>query len=1148
MKHRLGSLLVVLVGGLVHGQSTSSTMTGSVSDSSGGMIAGASVRVTLTSTGAVREIETDTSGTFVLSALTPGVYDLSVGKSGFKRAERKSVNLPPNERLAVPGIQLEIGAISDVVSVTAEGTAVQTESAERSGLVTSGQIQNLTVINRDFSALISLLPGVVASQRGQSVGFGGNATFNVQGNRNSGNNITVDGVPAADLGNATDTTTFISMDSVSEVKILVSSYSPEFGRKPGAAIQAVTKSGTKEFHGSGYWYKRHEQFNANNFFNNRQGLPEPRYRYTTAGLNGGGPVWIPGKFNRDKSKLFFFGSFEFWREARPQDIRQVTTPTAAERAGDFSQSRDTNNAIIPVRDPLAGNTQFPGNIIPANRINRNGQSYLRLLPEPNFFDTQISSRRYNYQFQESLEAPKRIGLFRVDYNAGPKTTMYLRYNHFWEDIRGAAAPGGNSNWGWLPSTYLNTNKTAALALTHIFGPRTVFESQTGVNRATENATATDAAIGRVTRQTANFTAPQLFPVNNPLNLVPRANFNGISQPANPTVENRFPLFGTDTLLTQNAIVTHTRNRHTLKAGAWIERARNIEGTDGVFNGLVDFSRDVNNPLDTNHPYGNAILGNFASYTESDTRPGVFIRSWLAEWFVQDNWKATSRLTIDYGVRFTWSMPYQSIYQAEAGFIESQFNPARAVRLVEPFRNAANQRVGRSPVDGTIFPAAAIGALVPGTGNPTNGSVTSRDGFPRGLRNGSGVKWAPRLGVVWDPFGKGKTAVRAGGGVFFEGREQGTRGFGLWRNPPMRADQVLYYGNLDQLGQLRGVTFPSASSGFNLDWPLTRTYNANFGIQQNVGYGTVVDVSYVGSFGRNLIQGRNVNAIPFGANFAARNQDPTNAGRPLPASFLRPYAGYNDIILYEWAGNSSYHSLQVSGNRRFARGLQFGGAWTWSKAMNYSDTNTATVSNLINPKVWNYSLAGFDRTHVVQVNWMYEAPAFAAKLGWKNGAARQILDGWQISGIGSFISGSPLGVGLGFVNAVDITGSPTDGARVVVVDNPVLPKSERTFSRNFNTAAVRAPAVGTFGNSARNIIRGPGVANWDVSIFKNFQLWERARLQFRSEMYNVFNHTQFSALDTAARFDAAGNQANLRLGEFTAARDPRRIQLALRLTF
>jgi hypothetical protein len=235
---------------------------------------------------------------------------------------------------------------------------------------------------------------------------------------------------------------------------------------------------------------------------------------------------------------------------------------------------------------------------------------------------------------------------------------------------------------------------------------------------------------------------------------------------------------------------------------------------------------------------------------------------------------------------------------------------------------------------------------------------------------------------------------------------------------------------------------------------------------------------------------------------------------------------------------------VSANRRFATGLQFGASWTWSKALDYNDNDTDGVSVLVPVRVWNYGLASFDRTHVLKLNWVWDVPKTSLR-----GPAGFVVNDWQVSGITSFVSGQPLAIGYSTTTAVDITGSPTDGARVVLLDDPNLAKSERTFSRNFRTDVVRLPARGTVGNAAKNNIRGPGINNWDIALFKNFPIYkERVRMQFRTELYNAFNHTQFSGLDTGARFDPQGNQVNARLGEFTASRAPRIIQFALRLYF
>jgi len=248
---------------------------------------------------------------------------------------------------------------------------------------------------------------------------------------------------------------------------------------------------------------------------------------------------------------------------------------------------------------------------------------------------------------------------------------------------------------------------------------------------------------------------------------------------------------------------------------------------------------------------------------------------------------------------------------------------------------------------------------------------------------------------------------------------------------------------------------------------------------------------------------------------------------------------------EPAASSNYHSLQVGAKRRFARHCQFGAAWTWSKTLDYNDNDNDQVTTLVPVRIWNYGLASFDRTHVLAVNYLVDLPNVHAR----NPLARGLLQGWQLSGITRFVSGAPLSVSFSGTASLDYSGTPSLSARIVVVSDPVLPKSERSFSHNFRTDVFREPARGTIGNAARTIIRGPGINNWDTALFKNFRLVERVRLQFRWELYNAFNHSQFSGLDTTARFDSTtGEQINSRLSEFTSARTPRQMQLALRFTF
>jgi hypothetical protein len=1149
---------MVLIAGLhlcasfLPAQIVTGSITGAVVDQSKSPVPGAAVRLTAENTAAAREVKTDADGNFQFNAILPGGYTLAIEHPGFKRYVKQDIQLTPNENLSVGTARLEVGEVSESVTVKAEGAAVQTASGERSGVITSSEITNLTVMNRDFSLLISLLPGVVDNPSAAEVMTQGqNTTFNVQGGRTTSNNITIDGISNENT-NAIARSAFVSMDSVQTVRILVSNFQAEFGRKPGASIMAVTKSGTGQFHGAAYEYYRHEWMSANAFFNNRSGLPKSPSRIQMPGFNVGGPVYLP----RLRHKLFFFTALELIRERRPGAIQNLTVPTALERQGDFSKSVGNNGRAITINDPADGKRPFPGNLIPKNRIDPNTQAYLNLLPAANSTDPAVTAYAYNYRVQESLRAPKMLETTRVDYLAGPATTLWFRYNYWREDQQGWAVPAPNTAWGWLPSHYRPRSSSMVVAITRILSPALVFEAQGGVSRWTEfGGPLDDADMQRLNRKNSGANIPQLWPGNNPYNLVPNATFAGITNPPTTSLNARFPLRGAETPYYANVSLTNTRGRHTAKYGLYAERWRAIKGEQGTWNGTIAFGTDTNNPGDSGNAFSNALLGNFQSYTESDTRPPLYEFVTGLEWFAQDNWKVARRLTLDVGVRMGWSQPWHSTRRQESGFVPERFDPARNVVLMQPVR-VGNARQARDPFTGTLYPASLIGAIAPNHGTLFDGSVdlsTDLD-YPQGMRHNSGLKVAPRIGFSYDPFGNGKTAIRGGFGVFHEIHEKDNFTYALQLDPPSQLTPQIWYGNIESISQTQGFLFPVATSGFDRDRPLATTMNFSFGIQRDVGQGLLVDVAYVGSLARHLLERKNLNSIALGTTYLASAQDPSNPGAVLASQYLRPYIGYGNILYYKYDSNSSYHSLQVQVNRRFKRGLTGSLAWTWSKAMDYADLDTVTINYLMSPKVRDYGEAGFDRTHILKMSWIYELPRGSRLLpAWRGGAAFQkaILDGWQISGITTFMSGAPQGVALSLTsgNANNWSGSPTDVSLPDMIAKATLPKDQRTFSRFFNTAAFALPAQATWGNAPPNVFRGPGINNFDISMFKNFRLTERFRAQFRCEAYNAFNHTQFSALNTTAQFNPTTRaMTSLAFGQLTASRLPRRMQLALRISF
>jgi hypothetical protein len=1129
-------------------QIVTGSITGTVSDPSGLGVPSADIVLVQTETGRERRLQSDDTGDFVISGLDAGRYNLSVTATGFKKLERLQINLATGERLPLGALKMDIGQLSEVVSVTERGGAVvQTQSAERAEVITSTQVDNLAIRGRNVQDLMSLLPGVVTGT--EQEGLSSSSTIYVQGARSTMNNISVDGVPATDMGNGSQLKVTVSQDAVAEVRMLISNYQAEYGRMAGSNIQIVTKSGARDFHGLVSYFKRHEQFNANSYFNNQNGLPIGRYRFNTWTYNIGGPVMLPGlRFNRGRDKLFFFWHQEFW-PTQGISTGSRTVPTELERQGDFSQSLDVNNRLIIVRDPANGQTPFPGNIIPTNRLNQNGLALLKFLPVPNFLDRSISRGNYNYNFQDPNSTPKRTSTLKLDYNINPNNTVVFGWSEFKDVSEGSTGTTtASANWPMMRKNWTSHGKSTTARYTRIVSPTILNEFSLGwLDQPADNFYA-ESELKKIQRDTIGYRLGQFTPNANPLNIIPNATFGGVPNAANIDTEGRFPLFNRYHLVNFSDNVTITRGKHNMKFGTYIETFYRHQKKAVNFVGTFNFAQSANNPLDTGYAFSNAALGTFNSYSEISGEAWMKVRTGGYEFFAQDNWKVSKKLTLDYGLRMYILLPIWEKDNFMASFVQERFDPARAVRLIEPGFDAQGRRVGINPNNGQVYSAAQIGAVAPGAGNPSNGMLVAgvdKD-YPRALIDNRGIQWGPRVGFAYDVGGDGKTAVRGGFGMFYNRFFTELFSNTLVGLPPLLNEPIINFGDMRTFLSSTGLLYPQAVFSAYRPGHLPTIMNFSFSIQRDIGWGTVVDAGYSGSLGRHLQWRRDINPIPLGANFDPRNSDPTLPGRPLPPAFLRPVKGYNNINSIEGAGSSNYHSLQATARRRFIKGLQFGVAYTWSKALAYNDSDTEAISSLVNPRVWSYGLADYDRTHVVKVNFVWEGPRFAGQNIFK----QHTLGNWSISGITTFASGNPLGISFTTTTAIDITGSGSQGARVELTGDPVLPKSERTFSRAFRTEVVRMPQVGTIGNSAINVFRGPGINNWDLAVFKNIPLDERMKLQFRCELYNAFNHTQFSAVDTAARFDPSrnGEQVNTRLGQYTAARNPRLIQLALRLTF
>ena len=454
--------------------STAQIMTGSIggtlTDTSGSVVADVPVTLTQVSTGSARRSVTDSSGNFLFGGLDGGEYMLTASKTGFKTEERKGIILSTGDRLSVGRLVLELGAVNETVSVTADAATVQTASSDRSDVITGKQIEDILVQGRNVTDLVQLVPGVLLSATSQTLG--GTMNFYVQGSRNNSNNVSIDGVVATDLGSGTQMKAVMSMGAVSEVKVLVSNYQAEYGRMSGSNVQIVTKSGSREFHGQGEYFMRREWLNANSFFNNRNGVANPVFRYNTITYNIGGPIYIPRHFNREKQKLFFFWNQEYW-PTRTDATGRVTTPTAQERNGDFSQSVALNNTLIPVRDPFNNNQPFAGNVIPKSRIDPSGQALLNLFPLPNFLNRAVSAGAYNYVFSSLVNNTELSDTAKIDYNINSSNFLAGSFSYFTNPSSGPFGGDNAANWPQIDSKLTNHPKTTSIRYTHVFSPSAV---------------------------------------------------------------------------------------------------------------------------------------------------------------------------------------------------------------------------------------------------------------------------------------------------------------------------------------------------------------------------------------------------------------------------------------------------------------------------------------------------------------------------------------------------------------------------------------------------------------------------------------------------------------------------------------------------
>ena len=1254
----LALMLLAATSGL--GQSTSGSITGTVKDGAGAPVSDANVLVTNPATNLTRKVTTNSAGVFTSAQLPPGNYTIAVEKNGFKKLEKTNIVLNAIDLVNAGDFTLDVGAVTDTVTVSAEAARIeiQSETGERSGLVTGTQIKDLALNGRNYQDFLRTLPGVITgtvtgSQTSSSTGRLGD--YSVNGTRTNQKELTVDGSSNIDTGNNFDTHASLNPDAIAEVKVLTSNFQAEYGRAGGAFISVVSKSGTREFHGGGRYFYRNEGLNANNYFRNAQQVDafrnngksaRPFYRYANVGYDIGGPVYLPFLgFNKEKNKLFFYWNQEWYEQLVPEGVRNIRVPTAAERNGDFSQTTDgvgATGAKIFIKDPLlTGNCSATDqsacfrdpsratagnplglNIIPANRFFSSGQAILNLYPLPNV----TGNPQFNFTSSVSTLYPRREDILRIDYNITDRTRLSARYtNNAEKRLLAYGSFASELNFPFAPVSFPRPGRNGVLSLTHTFSPTLTNEFIFGPS---SNFIELKPEGDKALASSNNINVPKLFP-NIGAGFVPNFRFGGI-------VNNTFPFTNYNGLpfINQNHTFNFIDNvskivgSHSIKAGIYAQRSRKDQTAFARTDGDINFDNNGNNPLNSQHPYSNALLGVYNSYTQANAFPKGLYRYWNVEGYIQDNWKATRRLTLDYGLRFSWYEPqYDRLLQTGA-FNPTEYDRSKAPRLFAPIClsfNAQGNCSNRRAVDPALqvpsfiptmtntLPSNFIAAFVPGTGDLANGIGQAGEGYPRGGYNDRGVQWGPRFGFAYDTFGDSKTIIRGGAGISYD-RVQGNIAFDQIANPPAVLQPQLIFGRLQELtpGQT-GLLAPSNVVGYAREGFLPTIYSMSLGVQHDLGYNTVVDISYVGTLSRHLFLARELNAIPFGFLFTKAAQDPSafpgnvvpdsdlgisqahkDAGlkfdgtKALPVNLVRPFPGLGGIRFEENVATSNFNSLQVAVNRRFSRGFSYSIAYTFSKAMGVAAGDGSFV-NPYNVRLYDYRLLDFDRTHAFTATYIYDVPKLGRKLG-DNRLTRGLLDGWQISGITSLISGNPfelgVGVGGGVIANQRITGSWTEPPRFRLKGDP----KNGPNGLLINPSSFIVPELGSLGLGERTYLRNPGINNTDLSLFKNFYIGDPDKgrqIQLRLEAFNVFNHTQFSGINTGTAlslpngtsngsiFGTAANSLtptnpystlvitnNLRngpvegstvplgqrFGEYNGAREPRTIQLGVKFYF
>ncbi len=1178
------------------GQEITGDLLGTVKDSTGALVKGASVTITDPSKGnaAVRSLTTNDDGGFFAPNLSPGLYAVTVEAPNFKKYIATDVKLDVGQKRSLD-ISLEAGNIAEVVTVAADAVAVELTTPTASTLISGDQARELSLNNRNFVQLVALAPGVSNNLDDQvyvgtvnPTGQANTINISVNGGRSSQNTFTVDGADITDRGSNITIQAYPSVDSIGEFKVLRSLFAAESGRSGGGQVNIVTRSGTSEFHGSLFEFVRNEKLNANDFLLNQSTTNidsngkarRPPFRYNNFGGTIGGPIYIPrfgegrGSAVKKLERTFFFFSEEIRRDIR-YPLLSSTVPDANMRQGIFpidiclrANAPTTNAAnatcldILPAGQPLSSKAT----------INPVAQQYLNFIYNKLPLPTDALTRALLFPARNIANFQQEI--IKIDHTASDAVSMYYRFENDSipsEDVN-ALFSSGSGLPGVSTTSTDSPGKAHTFQLTYVASPSLI-----AVGRFTHGYGAIlSNNIGLLALQNSPIAPP--LPFENEKDRVPTVTGNGFSN-----LQSFGPYDNFSYKQNYDASLTWIRGAHTFKFGGIYSRYRKNENAlagnnEGLYSGFVNTQLSSPNHLsvlapqvagqDTNATrranfqlFANFLLGNNVTFTQAHFDYTADLRQKTIEGYAQDEWRVKPNVTLYMGVRYSFfGSPYDNNGRL-TNFVPELWSASAA-----PLVTGAGNRVAGA---GKNF----CNGIIANTQNfQTSANCTPlASPFGKYVVDAPKKDFAPRIGIAWDPFGNGTTSIRTGYGIYHDQVLNGTLLQMIGLNPPYQETVQILNTRMDQpLPPGSPINLVAAATAPNLraiqaDWKTPYMQHWSLDVQRQLDPNTVVTLGYFGSKGTHLIGAFELNELPPGFAIAkgatgcavGASTTPTAPCQVAGTAFgvaglstnildqIRPFRGYRSLTIIQPRFNSNYHSLQLFVNRRFAGKSQASLAYTYSKNLTDNQTDRSTAPQSSFDIGLDKGRATLDRRHVLTANFNYELPFF---LKHENGLVKNLIGGWEASGIIVYNTGLPLTpatssfdpAGLGFIPALIAGGRPA----LICDPNANAPHTQQEWFETDCLAknpTINSGIANVIGNSGRGIIQGPGTFRTDFSMLKNIRFGETTQLQLRAEAFNVFNNVNFKTIGST-------NVTSTLLGVVTAVRDPRTIQLGAKFIF